>query len=273
MNTNKKILLILSIFLGYQTAHTSQSTQNQRNLPGRTVNFSPNLPAQHNSMRKIIVSEEEMRVALQTREEQANKNYDDIEHHANELIKQNYKTDRMKYNILLLMQSDNTQAKKPISQYSIDLPSVDQIQNQTTPFMQVNVATASIENLPTIFQILEKTTGTDPQNENRPVILNGLQATLRAINGALADIKYDKKYIFASDIELRLRKMQQQIETRIQELNPYSWLKLSLGISSLVAMTAAAGAYYSGMTLNSMQDSLADIIKKYKPAADMLNAA
>lgn len=253
MNTNYNIILLLSVFFGYGEINCSQTP----------VNFfgSPN---QKNNVLSIDITQNQMLAAIQAKDTIANTNYDDIEHHANELIKQNYKTDTMKYDILLLMSSDifNKKSKKNDSLLSTQ---------ESNPFMKVIIETASVTNLPTIFEILKKTHGIVPENENRREILNGLNATLRAINGAVADIQFDKKSTFMhNDIEVKLHHMQKRIEQRIKEINPSSWLKVTLGIGSLAAIATIAGAYYSGITFQDSQNYIKDLIKNYQQQPNMV---
>ena len=150
---------------------------------------------------------------------------------AEKLVQQNYKTDSMKYDILLLMN------KKP--------------------FMEVNVTTGSIENLPTINDVLSKTYN----NINKAIIINGLKSTLKAINGAIADDSYDNKSIFSESLKTELNKMKLQIEIRFREVNPTPWLKSYIGLGSVAGIATIAGIYYSGLTTDKQNDYIAELGK------------
>ena len=277
MNSNKKIILLLSLCLGFTKLNCSDNSTKKSHLVGslaKEPSFKSgpvNNPANymHSTVAQQSVSQKEMADAIALRQYSADKeNLQNFEHRADELIKQNYKTDQMKYDILLFTKFNfsSTEGK------SINLPSVEEIINEKSTqeninnFMVVNIATASIKNLPTIHDILTKTTEIDPKNPNKAVATKGLQATLRAINGAIADATFDKKSMLAADeIILTLRNMQKRIETRLNEINPTYWRHLALGVGALATIAAATSIYYSGITMKDSQEYIADLMKQYKP--------
>lgn len=260
MNTSKKIMLLFLLFLGHTELNCSQKSMSLNDYMQKKSIKNDFINNELIYTVYTPVSQKIMNEAILSRKNNVNKNRYNFEYQANELIKQNYKTDQMKYDILLLMNSDlSTEIDSDSASFEKIIP---------TEFMKVNIPTASIENLPTIFQILTKTDDVNQNNnDNKQIATRGLKATLRAINGAIADAVYDKKSIFAeNDIELKLRNMQKTIEARLIEINPTYWLQISLGIGSLVAVAAVAGVYYSGITMKDTQEYIANIIKKYKPA-------
>ena len=181
----------------------------------------------------VNISKQSLSQQITQKDNQSKNN--DIEAQANRLIQQNYKTDAMKFNILSLMDQN--------------------------PFMVVNASTASIENLPTIDNILARSYTN--RDINKKIIINGLKSTLRAINGALADDAYDNQSIFSSEIEAKLKEMKENVDTRLKQVDPVSYLRLYISTGALAALAATAGVYYYGVTPKSAQDYITELGRNF----------
>jgi len=182
-------------------------------------------PSRENMDNIIVISKDAMLNEI-SRQNLSKTNDTSITDQAEQLIQQNYKTPIMKYNILLLMNNNN--------------------------FMVVNKQTASIENFPTINEILGQSYNNN--NIDKKIIVDALQTSLQAINGALADDAYNNQSIFYSGIKNELNVKKEMINTRLKQIDPVSYLKLYMGVGALGIIAATAGAYYYGITPKTAQD-------------------
>ena len=249
MKSINKITLLLLISCGYHELYSAASIATPHKKTGnKPISLADHLksnsidvlPSEKSSAQNIIkdviipknknfdlhlfpVEKDAIALEISTRANLINN--DTIEEQLNRLIRQNYKTDQMKYNILLLM-------------------------NQN-PFMVVNIATASIENLPTIDQVMQKSY---EKNIDKTIKINGLKSASRAINGAIADDKYDNQSFFAAGIATELNEMKKRVSARLSEIDPISNFKYYAGSTGLAALAATAGVYYYGITSKDAQD-------------------
>lgn len=241
MNSNKKIIMLI-LLVTINSIKIMSSAPRQGHLPLLSAQDRAFLPNVEDLEKKsfstmISTSKEIMQFNLSKQAEQLKKlDIYDTNRQANELIQQNYKTPQMRFNILSLMNH--------------------------SPFMKINTATGSVENFPTIHEIIEKTKEHTPENDNMPIMIQALETCLRAINGAIADAQYDAKSMFTTpDLVKKLQEMKQRITMRLKMLNPTSWLQYSIPFIIAGAATGA-GLYYSGITTKDLRDYVSNMTKQ-----------